>query len=153
MRRTRIELLGAFTALALSAGCHNDSNNVTGPFPAPVGTPVATVRPMQTPTPAPNAQASIVNVGAGGGMSFADQKSGSSTTTIHVGDTVRWTWVSGFHSTTSGSCPGGACQGNGLWDSGAGSGMTFSHTFTQAGSFPYFCKVHGAAMQGTVVVQ
>jgi plastocyanin len=31
--------------------------------------------------------------------------------------------------------------------------MTFSHTFTQAGSFPYFCTVHQSAMQGMVVVQ
>jgi plastocyanin len=31
--------------------------------------------------------------------------------------------------------------------------MTFSHTFTQAGSFPYFCQVHQALMQAMVVVQ
>ena len=93
-----------------------------------------------------------VQVGPGGTMSFLDQQSGTSTTTIHVGDTVQWVWVSGFHSTTSGTCAG-ACTPDGKWDSGAGSGMTFSHTFSQAGSFPYFCTVHQSLMQGTVMVQ
>lgn len=156
-----IGLFGAFTALALLAGCHDDSNNVTGPQPLPATTPIPTARPMQTPTPAPPSQptpappsqAATVTVGAGGGFSFADQQSGTSTTTVRVGDSVRWTWASGPHSTTSGSCSGAGCQPSGLWDSGTGSnGMTFSRTFTQAGNFPYFCTVHGAMMQGTVVV-
>ena len=71
---------------------------------------------------------------------------------VHVGDTVQWVWVSGFHSTTSGSSSG-SCNPDGIWNSGAGSGMTFSHTFTSAGTFPYFCLVHQSMMQGTVVVQ
>jgi plastocyanin len=29
---------------------------------------------------------------------------------------------------------------------------SFSHTFMTAGSFPYFCLVHGSAMTGMVVV-
>jgi plastocyanin len=34
------------------------------------------------------------------------------------------------------------------------SGSTYSHTFTQAGSFPYFCRPHcSMGMTGTVVVQ
>ncbi|MGE5414645.1 MAG: plastocyanin/azurin family copper-binding protein [Syntrophomonadaceae bacterium] len=31
--------------------------------------------------------------------------------------------------------------------------MTFSHTFSQAGQFPYFCTVHQSMMQGMVIVQ
>lgn len=86
-------------------------------------------------------------------MVFIDQQSGSNTTTIHPGGTVQWVWVNGTHSTTSGTCAGG-CTPDGVWNSGIGSaGMTFTHTFNQAGSFPYFCEVHGALMQGMVVVQ
>ena len=71
--------------------------------------------------------------------------------TIHRGDTVQWIWNSNNHSTTSGS-PG---MPNGLWDSGIlNQGATFSHTFNIAGTFPYYCTVHGqcCGMTGTVTV-
>ncbi len=149
----------AVLAIALAASCHHDSNTVTGPLVmtatpvpgAPTATPVPGV-PTPTMTPVPAGPMAMVQVGPGGTFSFVDQKSGTSTTTIHVGDTVQWVWVSGFHSTTSGACSG-ACTPDGKWDSGAGSGMQFSHTFSQAGSFPYFCTVHQSLMQGMVVVQ
>jgi plastocyanin len=31
--------------------------------------------------------------------------------------------------------------------------MTFDRTFPTAGTFPYFCTVHGSMMTGTIVVQ
>jgi plastocyanin len=67
---------------------------------------------------------------------------------ITAGDTVHWLWDASNHSTTSDS---------NLWDSGVKSnGSTFDHTFPTAGSFPYYCVVHGgpggAGMSGTVVV-
>jgi len=71
--------------------------------------------------------------------------------TISVGDTVRWTFGSSGHSTTSGS-PG---QPNNLWDSGIhNQGFTFTHTFNTAGTFPYYCVPHGGCcgMTGTVMV-
>src|SRR6516225_3945759 len=71
--------------------------------------------------------------------------------TIHPGDEVKWTWGSDFHSTTSGS-PG---MPSGIWDSGViNSGATFTHTFNTAGTFPYYCTVHGqcCGMVGTVRV-
>ncbi|HEY4230911.1 MAG TPA: plastocyanin/azurin family copper-binding protein [Thermoanaerobaculia bacterium] len=127
--------------------------NVPPPAPTLTPTPQATPRPSATPTPTPVAQGQtvVVNVGQGG-LNFVDQTSGSSMTRIHVGDTVRWVWVGGSHSTTSGSCSGG-CHPDGLWDSGTGSGKTFERKFTQAGTFAYHCIPHGAAMTGTVVVQ
>ena len=69
---------------------------------------------------------------------------------IQVGDTVQWDWVSGSHSSTSGT-PGAP---NGLWDSGVQSSGSFSHTFTSAGSFSYYCTPHGACcgMVGSVNV-
>ncbi|MGE5412993.1 MAG: PKD domain-containing protein [Syntrophomonadaceae bacterium] len=102
----------------------------------------------------------VVNVGQGGGTVFMDQTSGNSTTTIHVGDTVQWMWVSGTHSTTSGACTsgggyyGGACTPDGQWDSGQHStGNTYSRTFAAVGTFNYYCSIHQSMMQGAVVVQ
>lgn len=75
--------------------------------------------------------------------------------TIKAGDTVNWVWVGGAgeamgHSVTSGN----AGTANGLFDSGIQhKGFTFSHTFQDTGSFPYYCIPHYAVgMQGVVKV-
>ena len=90
-----------------------------------------------------NAYAATVNVAIGDNFFLPDQ------VTINVGDTITWT-NNGFapHTATSGtSCP----TSDGKWDSGVLShGQSFSFTFTQAGTFPYFCTIHCFA--GTVVV-
>ncbi len=92
-----------------------------------------------------------VNVGQGG-TKFVDTVSGTSTTTIPVNTTVVWNWVSGFHSTTSGSCTT-SCTADNLWDSGQnGAPHTFMRVFNQVGTYHYFCSVHNVAMQGTVIV-
>jgi plastocyanin len=64
--------------------------------------------------------------------------------TINVGDTIRWVWVDGFHSTTA-----AAGQAD-FWNSGNQSPstppappVTFDHTFTKAGTFGYYCDIHG----------
>ncbi len=103
--------------------------------------------PTEPTMGSPPGTAHTVNVGGSSNI-FSDSQSGSSTTTISVGQTVQWMWVGGTHSTTSGNC----CTANGLWDSGVQSSGMFSRTFTTAGSFPYYCSVHGAMMTGTVVV-
>ena len=153
--------LSAAVALAILAGARcSDSNTVTNPGPVPnptatprPGAPTATPMPGNpTPTATPQPQAATVDIGANGGNTFVDRASGTSTTNIRAGNVVHWVWQSGFHSTTSGSCSG-ACTPDGQWDSGVGSGMTFDRTFPSAGTFSYFCQVHGAMMQGTIVVQ
>jgi plastocyanin len=112
-----------------------------------VATPTPTPPGAATPTPTPPAGiVATVNVGANGELMFQDVATGSKTTTIHVGDTVKWVWVDSTHSTTSDT---------GVWDSGVHShneNFTFSFKFNQAGSFPYHCTVHGPGMNGTVVV-
>lgn len=57
--------------------------------------------------------------------------------TINLGDTIHWIWDEGFHSTTSAA---GQLES---WDSGAGSGPSYDHTFTNLGTFDYYCSVHG----------
>jgi hypothetical protein len=118
--------------------------------PTPPGlTPTPTSTPPGGPTPTPGPTI-LVSVTSQGGTQFIDSISGTSTSMIPVGFTILWVWDSGTHSTTSGPCP--PCSGDGLWDSGQGSDMTFSYTFTQPGTYPYFCTVHGSSMTGTVVV-
>jgi len=74
---------------------------------------------------------------------------------ISVGDTVTWTNTGSFtHTTTSGTTTGGSPHPDGKWDSGALlPGHTFSHVFTSAGSFPYYCTPHYTMMVGTVTVK
>jgi len=70
---------------------------------------------------------------------------------IQVADTVRWTQRDALTSHTSTSGEDGL--GNGMWDSGLlNQGATFSHTFSSAGSFPYFCGPHFTTMIGSVTV-
>ncbi len=87
-----------------------------------------------------------VTIGPGGSLVFSP-----ASITIHSGDQVQWTWSSSGHSTTSGS-PG---MPSGVWDSGIlNQGASFTHTFNSAGTFPYYCTVHGGCcgMVGTVTV-
>jgi len=81
------------------------------------------------------------------------------TVNIRVGDTVRWTWESDFHSVTSGtSCTadGQFCSPDNLnCDAGIlnDTGFVYEFTFTQPGTFQYFCALHCfAGMTGVVNV-
>ena len=123
--------------------------------------------------PDPPAQASapqtrVVHVGRGG-TNFVDDVSGNNTTTINVGDTVNWVWEGDLqHGSDSGSCVGGGgnpygnvhpegygggCTPAGVWSAGThGAPFSYSYTFTQSGTYKYFCDVHQSAMTGKVVV-
>jgi plastocyanin len=87
-----------------------------------------------------------VEVGAGGGMFFSPE-----TVTIAPGDTVQWTWNGAFsHSVTSGDNG----MSDGVFDGGIHiAPFTFSFTFPNSGTFPYFCGPHYAmGMTGIVRV-
>ena len=91
------------------------------------------------------------------GVSIVDLTYDPASITVAPGDTVTWTVTKSAgapHSVTSGK-PGDADAGK-LFDSGIDGlkddGQTFQHTFESAGTFAYFCTVHGAAMSGTVIV-
>ncbi len=102
-------------------------------------------------SPGASATNRTVHVGQGG-LKFVDEVSGTSTSNINTGDTIDWVWSAGFHSTTSGTCTT-SCTPDGLWDSGGHSTpFTYSRDFSSAGTFHYYCSVHGTAMQGTVIV-
>src|SRR5436190_19480113 len=94
-----------------------------------------------------------VAVGQGGDVFVPD------TVNISVGDTVRWTSAEGGHSVTSGdpcTADGQFCSPNNT-NCGqcvtSNQGFVYEFTFTQAGSFSYFCCVHCAiGMTGVVNV-
>jgi plastocyanin len=74
-------------------------------------------------------------------FSFSTNPAGGPITdaTVQVGDTVHWTWDSGFHNVKS---VAGSIES---FDSGiVGDGSTFDHTFTHAGTYHYYCVLHGS---------
>ena len=110
-----------------------------------------------------------VSIGANGQTAFVDEVSGTSTTTITVGDSVLWSWQNAYsyynvnvpHSTTSGTCTGSGINDtctpgavNGMtWDSGLNYyPFTFTQTISAPGTYTYFCAYHLQAMQGTIIV-
>jgi plastocyanin len=94
---------------------------------------------------------------SGGGTEFCFSPE---SVTIAVGTAVVWTNETGINHTTS-SCTSSACPGapantgtqtfsNPI---GAAKGSTESVTFTSAGTYTYYCMIHGyTAMHGTIIV-
>ena len=70
--------------------------------------------------------------------------------TVAVGTTIKWiNKDNATHTVTSGF----SGSPSGLFDSGdLGLNGEFSFTFSQAGTFQYFCRHHGG-MVGTIIVQ
>ena len=97
----------------------------------------------------PRIQAATVTVQVGPGTQMLYSPNPVS---IAVGDTIHWVWSStGLirHSVTSGVAP----TPDGLFDSGEfPTPHSFDFTFNTAGTFPYFCTVHGIMMTGSVEV-
>lgn len=70
--------------------------------------------------------------------------------TVAVGTTVKWI---NKDNTTHDVISGTPGNPSGLFNSGDfGANGEFTFTFSQAGTFPYFCS-HHAGMTGTIVVQ
>lgn len=75
---------------------------------------------------------------------FQDAVSVTSTTTINQGDTVRWVWVNGSHTTTSAT---------GLWNAPIDSlNTSFEYAFNAPGTYDYVCAPHSFIMEGQVIV-
>jgi plastocyanin len=74
--------------------------------------------------------------------------------TIPRGETVKWVWEEGFHTTTSGTGSSDPDAGN-LWDEPiSSSNTTFSFQFNEEGFFPYYCVPHEFLdMKGTITVE
>lgn len=75
--------------------------------------------------------------------------------TVPVNTTVQWNWS---NCPTGGNYGEDVCASHSVtFDDGTDSGTknsgSYSRTFAQAGSYPYHCVTHGAAMSGTITVQ
>ncbi|MFI5395793.1 MAG: plastocyanin/azurin family copper-binding protein [Candidatus Binatia bacterium] len=109
--------------------------------------------PTATPTTAPITH--MVTVAPNGTLTFSPAD-----LTIQVGETVEWSWSSSGHDVVSGSGCAADSQFCSPDDSNcaqtptSNQGATYSHTFTVAGTYPYFCNVHcGFGMVGSITVQ
>ena len=130
----------AFGALA-TPGCNDSCANSTCKAPV-FDIAMERVEDMWTVHDLAITAAGVVMVGAGDANAFSP-----ATVTIQAGQSVTWTWVSGFHSVVSDSTP------QAFADSPAQSTGQFTATFPTAGSYPYHCGIHGTMMTGTIVVQ
>jgi plastocyanin len=123
--------------------------------PTPTPQPRVTPHPRPTPPPLPSPTPPIVvDVEVGPGFAFVP-----SNVYIPVGGIVRWTWASNGHSVTSGvlcTADEQFCSPNDMnCDAGtlSNTGTVYEHTFTEPGTYPYFCFAHCASgMTGTVTV-
>lgn len=128
-------------ALVLAAAVAAESPGAGSPAPA------ASVAPGGSAAP---------SASGGNAISIVQKTFQPSTLTVHVGDTVTWTVtqaISDPHSVTSGSYKD-AHPGT-EFDSGIklkNNGDSFSHTFSAAGTFSFFCAVHPDTMSGTITV-
>jgi plastocyanin len=86
----------------------------------------------------------VAKAAASTGVTISDFKFSPSGVTVNVGDTVTWS--------NSGPTPHSATANDGSFDTGIlDKGGSGSHTFSQAGTFSYFCKPH-PFMKGTITV-
>lgn len=92
----------------------------------------------------------VVAVGPGGDFVYDPE-----TVQIQPGATVRWEWESDFHNVVPEEIPDGA-----TWEGTPGgasttydTGYTYSYTFTETGTYSYYCQPHRQqGMVGEVVV-
>ena len=82
--------------------------------------------------------------GSGNAVTVGNNFYSPATLNVATGATVTWTWALGdtLHSVTFADGTTSEIQSSG----------SFARTFSNAGTFAYQCKVHGAAMSGTITV-
>lgn len=132
-------------SIILLSGC-------TTQYPAYTSTSSSSIPPTQTTST--SSQTSSVSTSQSSSTSSPQSVSVSiqnftfspKTITIHVGDTVTWTnQDAASHTVTSDS-------GSELNSGNLPTGQSYSHTFTQPGTYTYHCAIH-VSMTATVVVQ
>jgi plastocyanin len=82
-------------------------------------------------------------------VSVSNYQFSPATVNAVVGDTIKWVWVNGFHTTTSLTIPAGAASWNAPIQN---SGETFSYELTVAGTYNYWCAIHTTEMEATINV-
>jgi plastocyanin len=101
--------------------------------------------PAPSPPPAPAPRSGKAKASASASVSIGDNFYSPARVSIAVGDIVSWT--------NNGQAQHSATADDGSFDTGVfGPDASRSHTFTRAGTFSYYCTVHGQAQSGTVRV-
>jgi plastocyanin len=101
--------------------------------------------PTPPPAPGPTSRSGKAQASASASVSIGDNFYSPASVSIAVGDTVNWS--------NNGQAQHSATADAGSFDTGVfGPGASRSHTFTRAGTFSYYCTVHGQAQSGTVRV-
>jgi plastocyanin len=137
MRRLTIPGL-AIAALIALAGCSSGSTSTPNAL-ASAAAPSAAA----PSTAAPSAAASAPAAGAAA-VAIKDFTFNPATIQAKVGQNITWT--------NQDSTPHTVTLDDKSVDSGnIATGATFSHAFTQAGSYPYHCEIH-KQMVGTITV-
>ena len=115
----------------------------------PTATATATSTPM--PTPSPAATTTTPPPPQGETIQGSIQNFRHENLTVQIGDTIVWTQRdSTTHTTTSGT-PGSPDD---VWDSEfLNNGQTFSFTFTEVGTFPYYCTIHPSMTAHVTVIE
>jgi len=114
-----------------------------GQVPAESPEPIATTTTADVS--AASAKKSTARAAGSQTVSIGDNFYSPASVSIDVGDTITWS--------NNGAAQHSATASDGSFDTGVfGPGASRSHTFNQAGSFNYFCTVHGTAQSGTVTV-
>ena len=134
----RLASFVAVVALALATACGGGSStSLTGP--------------TGTGTGGHGGGGGTGGMGGGGGTSNAVTVGNNffnpTSNTVAVNTTVTWTWN-----------PGGVAHtvtfDDGMGSDGPQSSGTFSRTFTTAGTYTYYCMIHGRAVRhGQITVQ
>lgn len=96
-----------------------------------------------------SANAAIHDVEVGGGPGGPNPYYSPQNITIQVGDTVRWTWVSGQHNVTSTSGPESFSSGDNV------APFVWERQFTVAGVYDYECTLfnHSTTQFGSITVE
>ncbi|MEA2407807.1 MAG: hypothetical protein QOE69_1926 [Thermoleophilaceae bacterium] len=113
---------------------------------APAAPPAAAPAPAEAaPQPLADERKPKAMAAASGGVTIVDFSFSPATITVTEGDSVTWT--------NNGPTPHSATASDGSFDTGIfPKGQSRSHTFTEPGTYSYFCTPH-PQMKGTVVVQ
>ena len=129
------------------------------PTPPPTLEPPPTATPLPIPTtgPQPTAMPSSEGTAPPLTVDLDMQNFKHQDLTVQAGTTIVWTNRDSVqHTVTSGSSSDP--DAGSLFESGAEiadwvkAGDTYSFTFNDEGAFPYYCRVHGDAMSGTITV-
>lgn len=90
-----------------------------------------------------------------GGISVTNNAFSPAAKTVTVGTTVTWAWSTCGDGDVYG--PEKCVAHSVRFDDGTSSPTqekgSYQRTFSAAGSYPYHCSVHGAAMSGSITVQ